>query len=218
MSYDLRVYSNISIGSNKPDEMLEKAKKYGFKSLVFQDVNTDNIRETSNQIKQIRRIAYVACNIKVENESLRKIREIKRKVDRVVAEPSSLSECRRVVKIGGVDSILLRIDERPIIFDSVCAKEASRRGKSVEIEISDIFGISGRKRVTAIGTIRLELKIARHYGIPILIGSGAKSIDELKRPLTLKYVAHRILDLPLVAVENSMTSIARYILGDKNKG
>ncbi len=146
------------------------------------------------------------------NNWYKKAVEMRKKVNYLAVSPNSLEQCRKATKIDVFDAIILP-PTGTIVFDKVAAEQAYTREMCVEVDLSYLLNIWRAGFDKILGVLRLELSIARKSKVPIIIASGAKSIFQVRDPLTSASIASNVLGLPKIYALNSISSFAEKLIG-----
>lgn len=65
-------------------------------------------------------------------------------------------------------------------IDAFTARKAAENGVAIEISLGRIIGTRGNHRVHALRNLRRNVMLARKYGAPLLVASGARSRYDLR--------------------------------------
>ncbi len=215
----MRKYVDLKLWGSKSNEkeltiLFRTGVEMGFWALGFACV-PENLERTQKFVKNLTsqgNKVFTSVEIEIHNPaSLRTVSKLSKKKLFLSAVPFTLEMARRAVKLR-IDSLVLPIDRNRLVFDSVCAKELSRREGFLEIHLVDLLKSGSRKLLRAIRMIRLEIKIARKYGIPLLVSSGATRPVEILDPIVMASVAETLLKIPREAALNSISDFPCSIL------
>ncbi|RLG45192.1 MAG: hypothetical protein DRN81_02470 [Thermoproteota archaeon] len=141
----------------------------------------------------------------------KKAAEMRKKVNYLAALPRNLDQCRKATKTELFDAVILP-PIGTIVFDKVAAEQACTREMCVEVDLSYLLNIWRAGFEKIIGVLRLELSIARKSKVPIIVASGAKSIFQVRDPITSAAIASSILGLPKIYALNSISSFAEKLI------
>jgi RNase P/RNase MRP subunit p30 len=215
----MRKYVDLKLWSSKSDEeeltaLFRTGVEMGFWALGFACIPEDvgRIQEFVKNLASEGNRVFTSVEIELQNPSaLRTVSKLSKKKLFLSVAPLTLEMARRAVKLR-VDSLILPINRNKLVFDSVCAKEFSKRGGAVEVRLVDLLRSGRRKLLRALRMIRLEIRIARKYGIPLLVSSGATRPTEILDPIIMASVAEILLKIPKEAALNSISDYPYSIL------
>ncbi|RLG47760.1 MAG: hypothetical protein DRO00_06990 [Thermoproteota archaeon] len=203
---DLKVWS-FSSNVNELRSLIDVGVEMGFWALGI-TCYPEKLEKTQEIVKKLTSEGYrVFTSLEIELLSPRALRIMSKLMKKRIflsIKPLSLEMARRAVKLKA-SSIVLPINRNKLIFDSVCAKELLKREGAVEIHLVDLLKSEEKKLLRAIRMIRLEVQIARKYGIPIIVSSGATREIELLDPIIMASIAETFLKIPKEAALNSIS-------------
>ena len=77
------------------------------------------------------------------------------------------------------------VDYARRFFDWAEAELASKSFSAFEVDVKPLFVLEGAARVRFLSCLRREASIARDFGVPVVVSSGAASGFLLRKPLEL---------------------------------
>ncbi len=197
--------------------LIDAAEEMGYWAvgIACKPENFEKARKAVKLLRSEGKKVFISVEVSLESPNdLRTLSKLLKKKAFVSAVPNSLEMTRRAVK-SGVDSIVLSAKKRRLFFDSVCAKDLARKGGGVEVHLIDLIKSDRGTLIRALRAIRLELKIARKYGIPLISSSGASKKLELMDPLMMASLAETLLEIPVEAALNSISDYPHSLLLNK---
>ncbi|HIE23475.1 MAG TPA: hypothetical protein EYP68_04520 [Candidatus Korarchaeota archaeon] len=215
----MRKYVDLKLWSSKSNEdeltaLFHAGIEMGFWALGFACL-PEEVEKIQNFVKNLTsegKRVFTSVELVLQNPpALRTISKLSKKKLFLSVAPLTLEMARRAVKLR-VDSLVLPINRNRLVFDSVCAKEFSKRGGAVEVRLVDLLKSGRRKLLRALRMIRLEIRIARKYGIPLLVSSGATKPVEILDPIVMASIAETLLKIPKEAALNSISDYPCSIL------
>ncbi|HDD68728.1 MAG TPA: hypothetical protein ENG61_00005 [Candidatus Korarchaeota archaeon] len=165
----------------------------------------DRVQKMTNALISEGHRVFTSIEVKLQTpQSIKTLSKLLKKKIFLSITPLTLEMARKAVKLGA-SSIVLPVDRKKLIFDSVCAKELAKQEGAIEIHLVDLLRSDRRKLLRALKMIRLEVKIARKYGIPVIVSSGATKTIELLDPIVMASLAETLLGIPREAALNSIS-------------
>ncbi len=213
---DVHVHSNLSKGENDPEEIVREAVELGFKALVLMDLYSGNIDEAGRVRRRIKELkekfkdVTLYLGAEVKGDELKPVKKLvvnsRPYVEYLAVKTSSLEVIRWAARTKPVDSIILPFKFRRVLMDAVTARFASEGKKAVEVCVCDMFRVRGMTRALSFSLVRREISIAKHYGLPIIISSNAKSVFDLRKPDQLTAIGEVLLGLSKEAARNAVSA------------
>jgi len=219
---DLHVKSTLSVGKSSPSQIAKMASYLGYKAVGLADFNTSNLN-LLNDIKELFKSYNIdlISRVDLEVESPRKLksilRRIRRKVEVISVYCKNLSIARLAARDRRVDILNFSVkDWRRNFFDKSEALLAINGESALEVNLIDLIKVkSPGERIQAIRILRDNIKVAKRYGVPIIISSGATSIFEMRAPRELAALA-TILGLTEFEARESLSNIPMNLV-NKNR-
>lgn len=203
------------------DKIVETAKRLGYSGigLVEKYANLDRfkkIEEKAKSVKDLKVILGIEVEVDGVKELKRAVMKAKKysnfvvvyggeyKINRAAAEDSHVSvlshpEYKR--SDSGVDHII--------------AKFAAENGVAIEINFHEVLETFRKIRSFVLGHMRLNVELARKYGTPVIITSGARSKWDMRDPRELAAIG-QVLGMSLEESMSSVSEITRKIKGVRN--
>jgi RNase P/RNase MRP subunit p30 len=123
-------------------------------------------------------------------ELINGLRSFRRKFEIVSISCASKSVARQAAKDHRVDLLIFPVvEKRKTFFDNAEANLVSRSGASLEIDMTRLLSSEGFQRMRQISILRREVTIANHFGVPIILSSGAISEQFLRKPQDYAFLA-----------------------------
>jgi len=213
---DLHLCPNLE-DPKKTRRMIEKSAELGYGAVGvtspqrFPQSEIEKISEICEEtgLDFIRRIDLEPANTA---ELLRILRLIRRKVEVVSVRCTSKSVARQAAKDRRVDILSFSpIDVRRRFFDSAEAELASKTSVSLEFDLAPLLYLQGYRRIRLLSKLRGEAFIAKKYGVPIVLSSGASDAALLRKPedyVSLSY----LFGMDLNDARKSMSNNPREII------
>ena len=116
-------------------------------------------------------------------ELLSSLRSFRRRFEVVSVLCTSKPVARQAAKDRRVDLLAFPIAEtRRTFFDGAEAELASESLAALEIDMTQLLSFEGFQRTRLIPILRREVAIAQHFGVHIVLSSGAVSEHLLRKP------------------------------------
>jgi ribonuclease P/MRP protein subunit RPP1 len=186
--YDLHMHSAFSGGESKLEELASMAKRLGYKAICFsayfEDWNQFEVLKAESG--RVMKEAGISILIGVEARNLKELQllaERRREFDILLARGGDIRMNRQACETPEVDILTHPEFERTDSgLDHTCMKLASKNKVAIEVNFREIL-ISNRKiRGKVLQNIAQNIRIAKKYGAPIILCSGAISHYELRDP------------------------------------
>jgi ribonuclease P/MRP protein subunit RPP1 len=119
------------------------------------------------------------------------LRRLRRKFDVlcVICENKDIS--RSAAKDRRVDLLNFpNLDYRKRFFDNSEAELASSALAAFEIDVKPLLVLTGPARIRFLSTLRREIKIAKDYGVPLIISSGVSEEQLMHMPRDMASIAY----------------------------
>ena len=116
-------------------------------------------------------------------ELLRLLRIVRRRREVVAVRCGSKAVARQAAKDRRVDLICFSSsDLRRRFFDSAVAELASKSSAGLEVDIAPLIAMDGFRRIRLISCLRREVALAKKFGVPLVLSSGAFDKYLLRSP------------------------------------
>jgi len=189
----VRVFTDLHLCPNLKDQdktrlMIEKSAELGYKAVgvtLPQNFSRSEIGKISKICSEagldfVSRIDLEPANVP---ELLRNLRLLRRDVEIISVKCLSKSVARQAAKDHRVDILSFSpLDVRKRFFDSAEAELASKALASLEFNLAPLLYLRGYRRIRLLSKLREETFIAKKYGVPIVLSSGANDVSLLRKP------------------------------------
>jgi ribonuclease P/MRP protein subunit RPP1 len=170
------------------------------------------------------------------SDLLRSLRRNRKKLEIIAVICYSKNIARQAAKDRRVDLLsfpVINIKKR--FFDFSEAQLASSSLTALEIDMSSLLYNQGLQRTRLISYLRREIKIARKFGVPVVLSSGSNIPLYLRKPKDYEYLSHifdmnncearkSLSDIPLNILERNRKKLSSdyiapgvYLINDKNR-
>lgn len=120
---------------------------------------------------------------KSAGELLSSLRQFRRSFELVSVVCGSKLVARQAAKDRRVDLLCFPgLDRRSRFFDWAEAELASKSSAAFEINLAQVLRMEGFARVGFLSTLRREVALAKSYGVPVIVSSGASDTLLLRKP------------------------------------
>ena len=208
---DLKLWTSLSKGRDEPELMAEEARRLGYWAFGLAIDSIRHLNEAMRSIQALKTMGYRAflCGeIRTTDKNWKSgLRGLKERADLASVVPFSLELARRC-SLSAPHSVVLPAFPRGIFFDSVCARQLRARGGAVEVQVAHLFRTPPLALAKILRVIKLELQIARRYGVPIIASSGAAFRGGMMDPIVISSVLECLFDLPREASLNAISDFS----------
>ncbi|MDI6903517.1 MAG: RNase P subunit p30 family protein [Methanocellales archaeon] len=170
--YDLNVHA-LPEGADPPSILSSVAKRYGYAAIAI--TNHSNFWSEVTAEGIISGVEIVADGI---SELKEKIKNYRPKVDVLLVHGGDPKINRAAVESSDVDVLAHPFHE----FNHVLAKSAAENEVAIEFNLDALIYARGVSRVRALSAFQINLKLARKFGVPTVLTSGARSQYDLRAP------------------------------------
>ncbi len=193
--FDMHIHSAFSEGQSTIEQCTVRAKELGYSGVCFSEFyeGRAHLEKLKAEIARAQQktgieifLGFEARNIK----ELRRLVRMRRMFDILLVRGGDLRLNRAAVETKEVDILTHPEHGR---YDSginhVMAKLAKRNDVAIEINFNEILTSTKKTRSRVLANMRDNIALARHYGMPIIICSGAKTHWEMRDPLSIASMA-----------------------------
>ncbi len=191
--------------------LLERAKAFGYK-LVALPVGPEATREELQALKAAADEVGIDLATRVDlapgsrQELLSALRRLRRRFELVGVVCRSREVARVAARDRRVDLLLFPLRPRQRFFDRSEAELASGSNCALEIPLMPLLRLPRAERIALLGRLREEISLARRYGVPVVLSSGAEEPMLMRRPRELAYLAS-ILGLSLEEALDALSEV-----------
>ena len=196
--------------------LVRRARDMGF-SIISLPLNPDLKREELEELKELASSLGIDLATRVDlapanrRELLSVLRRLRRKFEFIGVLCGNKEVARVAARDRRVDFLLFPLEPKKRYFDRSEAELASDSNCALEIDLMPIFKLPLEKRIKLLARLRDEVALAKRYGIPVVICSGAEEPILMRRPRELAYLA-TILDLGLEEALDAISKIPLSLL------
>ncbi|MEM5814238.1 MAG: RNase P subunit p30 family protein [Candidatus Aenigmatarchaeota archaeon] len=202
---DMDVQSKLSSGSSAPEELAKFAEELGFSAIVVADVwagpekfaaAKEAVAEAAKNvgIEVVQGVKIVAAN---PNELRHVIDKVREKTAVVAVAGGNYQINRAACECSKVDLLchpsLGRTDNG---LDEVCLNAARENNVAIELNFREVLHSYRRQRSIILANMAANIKLCEALRVPMVIASGAQSVEDLRDPRELISIAD-ILGLEL---------------------
>ena len=186
---DLHVYSDISIGKNNLEKIVDYSKNLGLSSICLvdhiKDKNKDNLGKIKETIAQIDTDLEILIGAEICTDSpdimQSQVKKLRNKADIIIVS-------------GGISKINRAACEMPMVdilahpergrkdsgIDEVMAKLAHKNSVAIELNFKYVLHSYNKIRSHLISHMKTNVRLAKKYDATIIISSGAESALDLR--------------------------------------
>ncbi|MEM2401268.1 MAG: RNase P subunit p30 family protein [Candidatus Bathyarchaeia archaeon] len=148
---------------------------------------------------------------KSARDLLATLKKVRKKFEVIAVYCNSREVAIQAAKDRRVDLLLFLNDPRRHFFSASEAKLASEKSACLEINLSQLILSEGLSRIRLMGMLRRDVMVARKFGVPIVLSSGASEPYMLRRPLDYASLAY-LIGLDLEAANKALSEAPRSIV------
>jgi len=220
--FDLHMHSAFSEGTSSLEQLASTAKTLGYKGICFSSYFSGNevIKKFYDEIEKIKQkvgieifLGFEARNVKELNMLI----ERRKKFDILLAKGGDLKLNRLACETPEVDILTHPEFERNDSgLNHVLVRAAAKNDVAIEINFREVLIYSKKTRAKVIANISRNVELAKKYGAPLIICSGAISHYELRDPLVMSSFA-TTLGMNLKYSKDSISKVPENILNEIKK-
>ena len=172
----------------KTKEMIAKSSELGYSQIgvplpfsIKQDA-VDRVRQACVEFG-VDFVTRLDLAPRSSNELLGSLRRFRRRFEVVSVLCSSKPLARQAAKDRRVDLLSFSaVELKKRFFDWAEAELASKSSAAFEIDMAQVLSLESSIRVSFFSRLRREVSIAKSYGVPVVISSGATEALLLRKP------------------------------------
>lgn len=152
-------------------------------------------------------VSRVDLTPKTTKELLANLRSLRRKFEVIAVTCTSKAVARQAAKDRRVDLLSFpTAHRRGVTFDNAEAELASVGVASFEIDMMPLLSLSGVPRIRLLSALRKQAAVARKFGIPIVISSGAPDTYYMRSPRDFIAVT-TLFDMPITVALDAISNV-----------
>ena len=200
----MRKFADVHLACPFQDEeefraLLGRARKMGFHVVsvpLDPDLKTRELSRLKEIASEIGLDLATRVDLVPENRPrlLSSLRRLRRKFEFIGVLCQNKEVARVAARDRRVDFLMFPLEPKKRYFDRSEAELASGSNCALEIDLMPIFKLPLEARIKLLARLRDEVALAKRYGVPVVICSGAPEPIMMRRPRELAYLA-TILDL-----------------------
>lgn len=177
-------------------------------------------------LERVRKICYemgldlatrVDLTPKNSKELLSTLTKIRRRFEIIAVNCNTREVAIQASKDRRVDILLFALsDPRRHFFSESEARLASEKSAALEINMSQLICSEGIYRVRLLSMLRRDVLLARKFGVPIILSSGASEPHLLRRPEDYAFLSY-LIGLDLNSAKRSLSEIPSSIVERNRK-
>lgn len=148
---------------------------------------------------------------KSAGDLLATLKRVRRKFEVIAVYCNSKEVAIQAAKDRRVDLLLFLSDPRRHFFSASEAKLASEKNACLEISLSQLIFSEGPFRIRLMSMLRRDVAVARKFGVPIVLSSGANEPYMLRRPLDYASLGY-LIGLDMEAANKALSETPRSIV------
>jgi len=187
--HDLNIQSSLSTGDDSISDIIDQAEALAIDRIAITDYHTDHdsIRDLEDRIDALETDIDVHPGVKVRADDRKelndKISQFRDHVDVVVVHGGEVEINRAACEDPRVDILAHpEFKRKDSGIDHVIAKEAAKNRVALDISFKSVLKTYGRVRSQIMNHMQRNIRLAQKYNTPLTITSGARRIEEMRRP------------------------------------
>ncbi|MDR0797949.1 MAG: hypothetical protein LBE70_04470 [Nitrososphaerota archaeon] len=187
-----RAFADLHLKISQKDtnlqRTLQRAANFGYTyiSVPFSsEPSTEEIEKLSTVCKSvgIEPVLRIDLYPRNENDLMNNLRRLRRKFDVICVFCGSKDISRQAAKDRRVDLLNFpNVDYQKRFFDRSEAELASNGFAALEIDVKPLFVLDGPARIRFLSCLRREIMLAKTFGVPLIISSGANEERFMRMP------------------------------------
>jgi ribonuclease P/MRP protein subunit RPP1 len=190
--HDLNIQSGLSTGDDSISDIIDQAEALEIDRIAITDYHTghDDIRDLEDRIDDLETDVDVHPGVKVRADDRKelndKIAAFRDHVDVVVVHGGEVEINRAACEDPRVDVLAHpEFKRKDSGIDHVIAKEAAKNRVSIDISFKSVLKTYGRVRSQIMNHMQRNIRLAQKYNAPLILTSGARRVEEMRRPRDL---------------------------------
>jgi ribonuclease P/MRP protein subunit RPP1 len=190
MFYDLHVHTNLSVGENSFEEIVDFARKIGLTGIGIVKYFSPS-EETWPESTELDIVKVLMIKTSNPEEFERLVRKARNRCEVLMAHGGDYDINRLACENSYVD-VLSRPEfgRKDSGLDHICIKAAQENNVAIEINFREILESFKKQRVYALSAMRENIRICKSYGANIITTSGSLSKWDMRSGRELAAIAN----------------------------
>ena len=169
-------------------KMVSLASELGYRMVGITlppNVTRDTVKQLQSICSNVKTNLITRADLypKTPHELLHNLRRFRRKFEVISVICTSKAVARQAAKDRRVDLLSFpATNPRKRFFDHAEAELASKVFSSLEIDMAPLISLKSFQRIRLLSSLRKEVEIARKFGVPVTISSGATNTHLIRGP------------------------------------
>jgi RNase P/RNase MRP subunit p30 len=170
------------------DCLIDKASELGY-HLVAASISRGTLEEEIQKLgkkcsqENLDFASRVDLKPRTPGQLLHDLRAVRRKFEIVAVECESKNVARQAAKDRRVDLLNFpSIDFHRRFFDRAEAELASSSLSALELDMKPLLTFDGTPKIRFLSSLRREVAIAKDFGVPVVLSSGASNALLMRKP------------------------------------
>lgn len=202
----MRKFSDLNLrpshaNPNHLKKMISKSSELGYRLIgipIRPEFKQDTIQELRCICRDVKMDFATRLDLAPDtpHELLLDLRRFRRRFELVSVRCESKSVARQAAKDRRVDILSFSaINLRKRFFDHAEAELASKALSTIEVDMTALLLLKRPSRIRLLSCLRREMAIAKKFGIPVILSSGAKDLHLMRSPNDYAALA-ALFDMP----------------------
>ncbi|RLJ04899.1 MAG: ribonuclease P [Candidatus Aenigmatarchaeota archaeon] len=199
--YDLHVHTNVSVGENSLEEIVEQAKRLNIDGLGITDYFStvdEFMRRKKVKRPDIDIVFGVIIRAETESQLKKTVNAVRNKAELILVHGGNYEINRLASEMPEVDILAHpELERRDSGIDHIVARNMGENNVALEINFREILESFKKHRAYVLSNMRRNIYLAKKYNVPIVTTSSAYSIWGMRACRDLASFANLLgLDLP----------------------
>ncbi|MDH5532712.1 MAG: hypothetical protein OEX99_04510, partial [Candidatus Bathyarchaeota archaeon] len=212
---DLHLQPSVK-DSDQVEKIVTRSSKLGYRLVGIPlppNVTQDKVRQLRGICKDvgIDFVTRLDLTSKTPRQLLHELRRFRRRFEVISVVCTSKAVARQAAKDRRVDLLSFpATSSRRRFFDHAEAELASNASSSLEVDVAPLLSSKDFLRIRLLSTLRKEVAIAKKFGVPVSISSGATNLHLMRGPydcVALASLFNMAVPLALCALSESPLTI-----------
>jgi len=205
--------------------MVDRSSELGYR-LVGIPLPPNITRDRVRQLKEICSdagidlVTRVDLTSKTPHQLLSELRHLRRRFEVVSVVCTSKAVARQAARDRRVDLLSFPATSfRRRFFDRAEAELASQALSSLEVDVAQLLSSRDFSRIRLLSSLRKEVSIAKKFGVPVAISSGATDVHLMRGPydcaalaslfdMAVPLALQALSEIPLIIVERNREKLS----------
>jgi len=184
---DLHLQPSVK-DSDQVEKMVTRSSELGYRLVGIPlppNVTREKVRQLKGICKDVGIDLFTRLDLtsKTPRQLLHELRHFRRRFEVISVVCTSKAVARQAAKDRRVDLLSFpAMSSRGRFFDRAEAQLASQALSSLEVDVAPLLSLKGFSRIRLLSSLRKEVAIAKKFGVPVAVSSGATNVHFMRGP------------------------------------